>query len=225
MTERHAHPQSYHAAAFPAYLVYLEAVAQATATATSKEALKKAIADAEQTYTDTVEQAWKAINDARAAQALRPEEGRAVSPSVGGRTDRVLALAVTGRYKTQTAIANEVGVSRQRVHQVLKKGNVRLNTRLKRRPELYVCSTCGGRKSRNYLAVRCRACAMKLRILQTPRLLIACKVCGKTKVYLRSTVETAWRNHGKQVGRFCSNRCKGVNMGMQSKGRPKKDKA
>ena len=63
--------------------------------------------------------------------------------------------------------------------------------------------------------MRCRACATKLRILQTPRLLIACQVCGKVKAYLKSEVDWQWRREGVKVGRFCSNRCKGVNMGRR----------
>lgn len=126
-----------------------------------------------------------------------------------GCRDRVIELKNDNRFITQVEIGNEVGVSRERVRQILNK--VGLNNaseiREKKKRER-TCAYCGNPRSRNNHKYCSRACACKAH-----RVDVTCEECGSTvnRTLSETKVYENYRNRHKHF--FCDRVCFGKWVG------------
>lgn len=111
---------------------------------------------------------------------------------------------------TLQGIANEFGITRERVRQILFKAGVPTKRRQFLWKNEYFCPKCGEYKT--FYARLCRKCSYAER-----RILIPCETCGKLISKVRGDIEQAIKRN-PDARFFCSREC----MGAPNKKRPAK---
>ena len=122
-------------------------------------------------------------------------------------TTAVLALAADPAIKYTTEIAPRVGVSRERVRQILNHAGV---TRFHQTGKWVRCPDCGKRTPRGY---RCPLCAPRRKSARHAATLmwLTCEVCGVQ--FQRRRKDQAGREKRGYKHIFCGHRCKGAYLG------------
>ena len=110
---------------------------------------------------------------------------------------RVIGLRSSDIYMTMSDIAREVGISRQRTYQILKKA--RLPTRHYSNKTQYQCLVCGTVSARKLCSIKCRK--------EWQQIPIVCTGCGKLFTRNKSALLASY--HHNQVNIFCSKYCQG----------------
>ena len=116
--------------------------------------------------------------------------------------ETILQLRAQTPAMPAVEIAQRVGVSRERVRQILAKQHLPTTFRQRRR------CPCGAlaRPSRPHCSDECKALAQQQRHAKT-LIAIICEVCGGKKLLSRKHL--AWTTqYGRSTGRFCSTACR-----------------
>ncbi|MCD6421954.1 DUF2116 family Zn-ribbon domain-containing protein [bacterium] len=126
------------------------------------------------------------------------------------RLEEVVLLRVTHPELSCAEIGRRVGLTRERVRQILSK--FKLPTRAKREPQGY-CAFCGKPlyKKRKFCSARCRSDYSKFCV-------VVCKCANCGKLFKRKLSGMKYhRKHGGNL--FCSKKCTGAYLGrMRKKG-------
>ena len=110
---------------------------------------------------------------------------------------QVRNLRSTNLHLKMSKIAETVGVSRQRVFQILQEEG--LTTKQHVRKCLYACPVCGKITSRKFCSSECRK-----EWLQIP---VICSECGNLFIRSRRQFMNCYPNHNNVL--FCSKKCTG----------------
>lgn len=131
--------------------------------------------------------------------AGRISHERRVHETIHATRSKVLALVHLDQYATQTQIARAVGVSRERVRQILKTEGIAFG-RYWGRPKP-TCPSCG--KPMSYTSKSCRKCWEASR-----RVILVCEMCGKSFSRKNSDINRAKKHGYKHI--WCSKHCQGI---------------
>jgi hypothetical protein len=124
--------------------------------------------------------------------------------------ERVLAIRTECPEKPATEVARELGVSRERVRQIL--NELKLPTKF---ASVHPCKQCGQSRPYNkyYCSEECKT-ARRSHYRQT----YTCKQCGRP-FQLRPKYVEWHRNHGHpHIASWCSNRCQGLYLYRTTEG-------
>jgi transcriptional regulator with XRE-family HTH domain len=129
---------------------------------------------------------------------MKHRSGKLPNPSAESDTrSRVRDLRSANLLMKMSEIARIVGVSRQRVYQILQKEG--LPTKQHIRKCLYKCPVCGVISSRKFCSYQCRK-----KWLQIP---IICSECGNLFIRSRRKFMNSYPHHSDVL--FCSKKCTG----------------
>jgi len=128
------------------------------------------------------------------SEGLRRKPNHSIKMGSLSTVEAVVYLRNKSPGATLQDIACKIGVSRQRVHQILKKNN--LPTRHCSQKISYECQACGNISAHKFCSVECRT-----KWYQIP---VICTNCGKLFIRRPSLL---LRHHSEHL--FCSRECKG----------------
>jgi predicted transcriptional regulator len=109
----------------------------------------------------------------------------------------VIKLRSADLFMTMSEIAQKVGISRQRVHQILQKEG--LSTKHKTKKCRYKCPVCGTISTWKFCSVECKR---KWQLIP-----IICSRCGNLFTRNKYQFLNNYRHHGNAL--FCSKHCAG----------------
>ena len=122
--------------------------------------------------------------------------------------ERVVALRLADPARSMSDIARAVGVSKQRVYDILRRNHLRTG-----QPVKYRCSSCGLRLQSQTKSGMCYRCRHDPLLNPGAYDVKPCAVCGteivRTVAYYRHRSYTERRQH---TGPFCSHPCRAVGM-------------
>jgi len=146
-------------------------------------------------------------------QLLRPAETRSYTHkplhSLNTR-EQVMELRSADLSMTMSEIANSLGISRQRVFQILRDEGLPTKRYIKLKKRLYQCLVCGRISPREFCSDEC-----KKKWHQIP---IVCTRCGK--LFFRNVTHLLHNYRQHNHGLFCGRRCATKWSGKQLKLRP-----